>query len=90
MSSAATALQADSLPLSHQGSPPLTLLYLIRNQVLQILPHITVQLLSRVQLVVTPWTAARQASLSITNSQSLRKLMSIKSVMPHIIGFAKI
>ena len=31
---------------------------------------------------VTPWTAARQASLSITNSQSLHKLMSIKSVMP--------
>ena len=89
MSSAATALQADSLPLSHQGSPPLTLLHLIRIQVLHILPHITVQLLSRVQLVVTPWTAARQASLSITNSQSLRKLMSIKSVMPHIIGFVE-
>ena len=35
----------------------------------------------------TPWTAARQASLSITNSQSLLKLMSIKSVMPsnHLI-----
>ena len=41
----------------------------------------------RVQLFVTPWTAACQASLSITNSQSLRKLMSIKSVMPsnHLI-----
>ena len=36
----------------------------------------------RVQLFVTPWTAARQASLSITNSQSLLKLMSIESVMP--------
>ena len=36
---------------------------------------------------VTPWTAARQASLSITNSQSLLKLMSIESVMPsnHLI-----
>ena len=48
-----------------------------------------VQLLSRVQLFVTPWTAARQASLSISNSQSLLKLMSIKSVMPysqHILG----
>ena len=46
-----------------------------------------VQLLSRVQLFVTPWTAARQASLSITNSRSLLKLMSIKSVMPsnHLI-----
>ena len=39
-------------------------------------------LLSHVQLFVTPWTAARQASLSITNSQSLLKLMCIKSVMP--------
>ena len=42
----------------------------------------SVQSLSRVQLFVTPWTAARQASLSITNSQSLLKLMSIKLVMP--------
>ena len=42
----------------------------------------SVQSLSCVQLFVTPWTAARQASLSITNSQSLHKLMSIKSVMP--------
>ena len=42
----------------------------------------TVQLLSSAQLYVTPWTAARQASLSITNSQSLHKLMSIESVMP--------
>ena len=41
-----------------------------------------VQLLSHVLLFVTPWTAARQASLSITNSQSLLKLMSIESVMP--------
>ena len=45
------------------------------------------QLLSRVRLFVTPWTAARQAFLSITNSQSLLKLMSIESVMPsnHLI-----
>ena len=43
---------------------------------------ISVQLLSRVQLFATPWTAACQASLSITNSQSLLKLMSIESVMP--------
>ena len=41
-----------------------------------------VQSLSRVQLFVTPWTTARQASLSITNSQSLLKLLSIESVMP--------
>ena len=42
----------------------------------------SVQLLSRVWLFATPWTAARQASLSITNSRSLLKLMSIESVMP--------
>ena len=47
----------------------------------------SVQLLSRVRLFATPWIAARQASLSITNSQSLLKLMSIESVMPssHLI-----
>ena len=47
----------------------------------------SVQLLSPVQLFVTPWTAARQASLSITNTRSLPKLMSIESVMPsnHLI-----
>ena len=47
----------------------------------------SVQSLSRVQLFATPWTAARQASLSITNSWSLLKLMSIESVMPsnHLI-----
>ena len=43
---------------------------------------IVVQYLSHVRLFVTSWTAARQASLSITNSQSLPKLMSIESVMP--------
>ena len=42
----------------------------------------SVQLLSRVQLFATPWTTARQASLSITNSQSLLKLLSIELVIP--------
>ena len=42
----------------------------------------SVQLLSCVQLFVTPWTAACQASLSITNSWSLPKLMSIETVRP--------
>ena len=42
----------------------------------------SVQSFSRVRLLATPWTATRQASLSITSSQSLLKLMSIKSVMP--------
>ena len=69
------ALQADSLPLSHQGNP---------------FWHLSVQLLSHVQLLSDmkgAWTAAHQASLSITNSQSLPKLMSIELVMPsnHLI-----
>ena len=61
-----------------------------------VLPHLnssyrngfsSVQSLSHVQLFVTPWTAACQASLSITNSWNLLKLMSIESVMPsnHLI-----
>ena len=54
--------------------PPSNLLY--RSNVS------SVQSLSCVQLFETPWTTAHQASLSITNSQSLHKLMSIKSVMP--------
>ena len=42
----------------------------------------SIQLLSHVRLLVTPWAATRQASLSITNSPGLLKLMSIESVMP--------
>ena len=47
----------------------------------------SVQLLSRVRLFATPWIAAHQASLNITNSRSLLKPMSIESVMPssHLI-----
>ena len=47
----------------------------------------SVQSLSRVRLFATPWTAARQGSLSITNSRSLRKPISTESVMPsnHLI-----
>ena len=47
----------------------------------------SVQSLRRIRLFATPWTAARQASLSITSSWSLLKLMSIESVMPtnHLI-----
>ena len=50
-------------------------------------PCHSVQSLSRVRLFATPWTAAPQASLSITNSRSLLKLMSVESVMPssHLI-----
>ena len=150
----APALQVDSLPLSHQGSPwrlcyiaaveesidhewlnsistPLSSLrlgvgwkppphiptigplvtspypqVLSRSHFINISPSVveevyfeiiipqtplllfsSVQLLSRVRLFVTPWTTAHQASLSITNSWSLPKLMSIESVMPsnHLI-----
>ena len=47
----------------------------------------SVQSLSHIQLFATPWTAARQASLSVTSSQSLLKLMSAELVMPsnHLI-----
>ena len=67
------ALQADSLPSEPPGKIPTT--------------FSSVQVLSHVQLLAIPWTAARQASLSITNPQSLLKLMSIESVMPsnHLI-----
>ena len=60
--------------LSHEGSPACIHLR-------------SVQSLSHVRLFVTPWTAARQASLSITNSQSPPKPTSIESVMPsnHLI-----
>ena len=49
--------------------------------------NVVVHSLSRVRLFATLWTAARQASLSITNSRSPPKLMSIESVMPsnHLI-----
>ena len=68
----APALQADSLPLGHQVS---------------LMMWVSVQSLSHVRLFETPWTAACQASLSIANSQSLLKLISIESVMPsnHLI-----
>ena len=56
-------------------------------KLLNLIQFSSVQLLSSVWLLVTPWTVARQASLSITNSRSLPKLMSIESVMPssHLI-----
>ena len=70
--------------LSMLGSGVRSLLRKLRSHMLQ---FSSVQSLSRVWLFVTPWIAARQASLSITNSQSLLKLMPIESVMPssHLI-----
>ena len=68
-------LQGDSL-LSEPPGKPTT-----------VIQFSSVQSLSRVQLFVTPWITARQASLSITNSRSSLKLMSIESVTPssHLI-----
>ena len=56
----------------------------------RIIQFSSVQSLSRVRLFATPWIAARQASLSITNSQSSLRLMSIESVMPssHLILYS--
>ena len=82
--------------LPHSSSPLSTSTRPTRRHVTQTLhPSInaafwvlsSVQSLSRVQLFATPWTAACQASLSITSSQSLLKLMSTESVMPsnHLI-----
>ena len=53
-----------------------------RGKVLGLVQFSSVQSLSRIQLFATPWTSACQASLSITNSWSLLKLMSIELVMP--------
>ena len=64
-----------------------SILYLLSIYFLSGSQFSSVQSLSHVRLFVTPWTAAHQASLSITNSQSLPKLMSSESVMPsnHLI-----
>ena len=61
--------------------------YIMWNTGLDEAQFSSVQSLSHVQFFVTPWTAARQASLSITNPRSLLKHMSIASVIPssHLI-----
>ena len=68
---------------------PLQLIFdaLLENIALSEHHFTSLQLLSHVQLFATPWIAARQASLSITNSRSSLRLTSIKSVMPcsHLI-----
>ena len=62
-------------------------MHLLLIRVKDSFPFSSVQLFSRVRLFATPWIAARQTSLSITNSRSSPKLMSIESVMPssHLI-----
>ena len=87
-------LQADLYQLSYKGSPCSVVSFIksicIIFQAFQ-MPNNTyfsaVQLLIHVWLFATPWIAAHQASLSITKSRSLPKLMSIESVMPssHLI-----
>ena len=75
---------------------PVELFQILKDDVVKVLHSIcqqiwkkfsSVQSLSRVRLFVTPWTAAHQASLSITNSRSLPKFMPIELVMPsnHLI-----
>ena len=54
----------------------------LKSQALYYALSVVVQSLSPVRLFETPWTAARHASLSIANSQSLLKLISVESVMP--------
>ena len=68
------SLRANSAGRSREGMESV-------NEICHLGGH-SVQLLSCVRLFATPWTAARQASLSITNSQSFLKLMSIELVMP--------
>ena len=67
-----------------KGTDVIRPIFLMHNPIFGLL---SVQSLSRVRLFATPWIGARQASLSITNCQSLPKPMSIKSVMPsnHLI-----
>ena len=69
MSLMSPALAGDSLPLVPPGKPH-------RYRYIS-----SVQLLSHVQVFATPWTVARQASLSITSSWSLLKLMSIHLIL---------
>ena len=70
------------------SSPNDILFYFLCLESIYISPSFSsVQLLSCLRLFATPWTAAHKASVSITNSQSLLKLMSFESVMPsnHLI-----
>ena len=64
------------------------LYYIYIHFFLDSLPIVIVQSLSHVWPLVTPWTAARQASLSFTVCWSLPKLMSTESVMPSVISFS--
>ena len=81
---------------STSGSPPylhITITFRINKPVISkvgLRSVVVVELLSHVKLFAIPWTATCQASLSISNSQSLLKFMSIESVMPptHLVPFS--
>ena len=75
------------IPIHYTTRKVLSFLFSLEHLFCPILDFLSVQLLSRVQLFAASWTIARQASLSITNSQSSPKPMSIESVMPsnHLI-----
>ena len=70
-----------------QTTAPLHSFHMLARSCSKSFKFSSLQSLSHVWLFMTPWTAARQPSLSITNSQSLLKLMSTESVMPsnHVI-----
>ena len=73
------------IPLGRSSAPALNALLHASNLHWSSVSHTVIYISSVAQLcpsLETPWTAARQASLSITNSRSLPKLMSIESVMP--------
>ena len=76
--------------MSLDGNSQLSQLVVFTRMKLTLL--VIVQSLSRVPLFATPWTTARQAPLSITNSQSLLRLISIESVMPsnHLILYCRL
>ena len=71
-----------SVPPQAELNSPTCFCHLLQTHSPQATSSLSVQSLSCVQLFATPWTAARQASLSFTNSWSLLKLMCIESVMP--------
>ena len=77
-----TMCKTEALFLVFLYSRAIGTLYVLQTLVL--LKFSSVQLLSRVRLFATPWIAARQASLSITNSRSSLRFVSIESVMPSI------
>ena len=78
---------AGSKVLQFRLAIPVLLHYKVLTSARHLVGISSVQSLGHVRLFATPWTAASQASLSITNSWSLLKLMSIESVMPssHLI-----